>query len=149
VIDVVAEVADAAKLNPMNVIDDAPEYGEFDEAMNDTVGASNEKYEEYWPMVLDTDPIMARCLPLPYAGAHDNVVPDVQEVVWHGEVPICSDGEKLFEPKLSPLIVTDVPADVATLKNIAELSTGASKLKIPSFVPTRAPTVSFTAALAA
>ena len=66
--------------------------------------------------------------------AHANVVSDVHEVVLHATSPgLLAVGEKLCSPKLSPLIVTDLPPDrPAFFGANARLSTGAAQIN-PSF----------------
>jgi hypothetical protein len=77
--------------------------------------------------------------------AHATVVPDVQDAVLH---KLSSDtvalGVKLYEPKLSPAIVTVPEPDPAVLLGTLLLYTGASNVKVlAARVPTTAPTVTF------
>jgi hypothetical protein len=77
------------------------------------------------------------------AAAHWTVVPEVHAAVAHTlspeTVPV---GVKLYEPKLSPLIVTVPDPDPAVFFGAGPLYTGASNVNgFVARVPTTAPTV--------
>jgi hypothetical protein len=88
---------------------------------------------------LDTTPVVA------VGGAQATVVPDVHAVVPQSAVPTASAvGVKLYAPKLSPEIVTDLPAVLGALIGIPPLTAGASNVKLfDALVPTTALTVTF------
>ena len=77
-------------------------------------------------------------------GRHATVVPDVHADVVQAPSPSAAAavGVKLREPKLSPLIVTDTPAEAGALPGALTLTAGASKVNDrPLRVPTTALTV--------
>ena len=76
---------------------------------------------------------------------HATVVAEDQEAVEHRSIPFAAVvAVKLYEPKFSPVIVTDEPPDVAPFKPASALTTGPSNVnRLAALVPTAAPTVTF------
>ena len=69
------------------------------------------------------------------------MVRDVHELVAQVPLPIAPEGVKLYEPKFSPVIVTERPPDVAPFASFTKLTTGLSNVKSLCDVPTTAPSV--------
>lgn len=71
------------------------------------------------------------------------MVADDQEAVEQRSMPFAAVvAVKLYEPKFSPVIVTDEPPDVAPFKPFTALTTGPSNVnRLAALVPTTAPTV--------
>jgi hypothetical protein len=76
---------------------------------------------------------------------HATVVADDQEAVEHRSMPFAAVvAVKLYEPKFSPVIVTDEPPDVAPFKPLSALTTGPSNVnRLAALVPIAIPTVTF------
>jgi hypothetical protein len=63
-------------------------------------------------------------------------VVETHSEVEHCVCDICTDGEKLSDPKFIPITVTDSPAEVGWLYAFKNDNTGVSKVKVCCFVPT-------------
>ena len=79
------------------------------------------------------------------ASRHATVVAEDQEVVEHRSIPLAAVvAVKLYEPKFSPVIVTDEPPDVAAFLPPTALTAGPSNVnRLSALVPTAALTVTF------
>ena len=79
------------------------------------------------------------------ASRHATVVAEDQEVVEHRSMPLAAVvAVRLYDPKFSPVIVTDEPPDVAPFVPPIALTAGPSNVsRLAALVPTTAPTVTF------
>lgn len=140
------------KLSPEIVTEYELLSGRFPEAPTDErVGASNPNPEmSLVPTTADTVTdayIFASWFEL--LSAHSNPVAEVHDVVAQSLASVTSAevGEKTYEPKLSPLIVTVEPPDGGPFC-VAEEIAGASNVMSKTRVPTTAETVTLAYAVA-
>ena len=142
-------VAVTAKLLPKRVTLLDPEPTTLSGLLKLTTGASNVKRDcpAYVPTTVLTVTFARAGLMIAVVAVsrHATVVAEDQEAVEHRSMLLAvAVAVKLYDPKFSPVIVTDEPPDVALFKPPNALTTGPSNVnRLAALVPTAALTVTF------